>query len=163
MLLRPLTRLEKVLYAVIVAILVATLAEKFLDHMELAERTAMEVTISNVNSAISMRLAHERLRDGARLPAWALGDPFELGRISPFELARMSPSNFLGERDSGRLASVERGSWIYDRARGELVYLPRLQRTLSTRDPDVALRFRLQSMNHGAHVMLVPTSKYHWQ
>ena len=49
----------------------------------------------------------------------------------------------VGDLGLRELASLERPAWAFDRQRGELVYLPRLHRTLTTTDPAGALRFRL--------------------
>jgi hypothetical protein len=155
MLYRPLTRLETGAYAAIVAVLIAVFFDRMLDQFEFAERVAMEVTVSHVNSGVNIRLAYDRLRGVAAASDWS--------ERNPFELARMSPPNFLGERSSARLGAVARGSWIYDGRRAELVYLPRWKRSLRTRDPDGALRFRLQPPVQGGAFMLVPTSKYDWQ
>ena len=154
MLHRPLSRLELGASAAIIALLIAAFMDRMLDQMEFAERTAMELTVSHVNSALNVRLAYEQLRGGAADSEWA-------GR-NPFELARMAPPNFLGERSTPRLEFLERGSWVYDRGRRELIYLPRLKRSLQTSDPSSALRFRLKAGATGGF-MLAPTSKYTWQ
>lgn len=114
----------------------------------------MEVTVSYVNSALNVRRAYDMLSGRA---ASDPGAPLR----NPFELAGMSPVNFLGDIDSPNLANLERGYWVFDRTRRELIYLPRLRRGLTTADPDGALRFRLESRGN-AISMLAPTSKYSW-
>ena len=129
----------------------AVFLERVLYYMELAERTVMVLTVSNVNSALNVRRAFrmlERQTINERLR-------------NPFALAGMSPANFLGEIDSPNLAALQRGHWVFDRARRELIYLPRLRRGLETADPDGAIRFRLELQGREAS-MLVPTSKYAW-
>ena len=153
---RPLTRLEAALYGGIAAVLIAVMAHRLLDVMELAERSAMQATVNQVNAAVTTRLAYEVMRGEVRnVPAWA--------RRNPFELARMSPSNFLGEVESTKPGSLERGSWAFDPSRAELVYLPRLRTGLHTTDPEGALRFRSIVSPNGMGYMLVPASPYRWE
>jgi hypothetical protein len=151
---RRLTRLEIALYAVALAIAATIFLERLLHYMELAERAAMEVTVSHLNSAISIQLAYRYLA----------GQPIDVAaalKHNPFELASMSPDNFHGEFDHPYLASLERGYWLFDRSRGELIYLPKLRRGLRTSDPDGALRFRL-AQRAGTTYMLVLASQYDW-
>lgn len=153
---RALTRLELALYAVIVGIAVTVFLDRLFYVMELAERSAMEQTVSRVNTAINVRLAYEMLN--GRL----INVPAALER-NPFELAKTVPPNFAGEVDAPDLARIERASWIYDRTSHELVYLPRLRRGLDTPDSSNAIRFRLVAGRGGARYMLVPASKYTWE
>lgn len=151
---RRLSRLEVGIYAAVVGLVLAVFLERALYYMELAERTVMEMTVSNVNSALNVRRAYDILAGRAA------GDPTAPLR-NPFELAGMSPANFHGEVDSPSLADLERGYWVFDRTRRELIYLPRLRRGLTTADPDGAIRFRLESRGN-AISMLAPTSEYSW-
>jgi len=151
---RRLSRLEAAICAVVVAVVLAVFLERVLYYMELAERTVMEITVSNVNSALNVRRAYDMLSGRAA------NDPTAPLR-NPFELAGMSPANFHGEIDSPSLGSLERGRWVFDRSTRELIYLPRLRRGLTTTDPDGAIHFRLEPRGNGIS-MLVPTSKYAW-
>jgi len=148
---RRLTRLEAAISAALVAVFLAVFLERTLYYLELAERTVMVLTVNNVNSALNVRRAYGALK----------GQATDDSLRNPFGLARMSPANFLGEVDSPNLAALERGQWVFDRTRGELIYLPRLRRGLETADPDGAIRYRLE-LRGGEVSMLVPTSKYAW-
>ena len=150
---RKLTRLELALYTGIIAIAVAVFFERLLYYMEVAERTAMMVTVSQVNSAIHLGRAVAMLK-GQPPESPAGGDPFELAGITP--------RNFLGAVDKPVLEAVERGVWLFDRATGEAIYLPRLSRQLTTDDPNRVIRFRLTPPPSGSYPVLVPTSKYNW-
>lgn len=148
---RRLTRLEAGISGAAVAIFLAVFLERVLYHLELAERTVMILTVSNLNTALNVRRAYgilggQRVEDQSR---------------NPFELAGMSPANFLGEIDSPGLTTLERGQWVFDRTRRELIYLPRLRRALVIADPEGAIRFRLESRGGGVAV-LAPTSEYSW-
>ena len=151
---RPLTRLEMGLYAAIVAVAVAIFLDRLLAVMELAERSAMEETVSRVNSALNLRIAYDML--GGRL----IHVQAALQR-SPFELARVTQPNYRGEVERLDPARTEGGSWIYDRARRELVYLPRLKRGLVTADGSETVRFKLVA-GTGTRYMLVPANQYIW-
>jgi general secretion pathway protein G len=147
---RRLTRLEAAISATLLAVFLAVFLERVLYYLELAERTVVVLTVSNVNSALNVRRAYDML--GGQ----AMNDRVR----NPFELAGMSPDNFLGEIDSPSLATLERGQWVFDRTRRELIYLPRLHRGLETADPDGAIRFKLE-LQRGVS-MLVTTSDYAW-
>jgi general secretion pathway protein G len=151
---RSVTRVEAAIYAGLIAVLLAIFLERLLYYMEVGERTAMEVTVSRVNSAINVHLAHEMLsgRPLKVLPPLAQ---------NPFQLAKMSPQNFLGEIDGSTLAEVERASWVFDRSRGELVYLPRWHRGLDSAELDGAIRFKLTFAS--GRYALVPASAYSWR
>jgi hypothetical protein len=153
---RPLTRMEMALSAAVVAVVMAVFLGRLLDYMELAERSNMETTVSHINSGINTGLAYDMLEGRSVNIAARL-------KRNPFELARMSPTNFLGEVDGPDLASLEKGSWIYDRGRNELIYLPKRRRGLHTEDPHGAIRFRLAQARSEAPYMLVPTSIYTWE
>ena len=152
---RPLTRLEAGLYGGIAALLIVFLAERVLAYMELAERSAMERTVIGVNSGINVRLAQEMLQGRLIDVQGALAR-------NPFDLAGLNQPNFLGEQDLPNLGSLPTRSWVYDRTRRELVYLPRLHRGLRTDDEEAVVRFRLAASRHGALYMLVPVSTYSW-
>src|SRR5687767_14436717 len=147
---RPLTRLELAVYTALIAVAVVIFLDRGLYYMEIAERTAMDVTISRVNSAIQVRRALDMLRQGrSSAPA---GE-------NPFEFARFTPPNFRGEVLAAEVYRLKKGSWAFDPLRQEVLYLPRLRRLLTIGDPDGAIRFR---MGTDRGFMLVPTSSYTW-
>lgn len=150
---RPLTALEATLYGAIGALLLALFAERLLAHMELAEKTAMQTTLSSLASAVNARVALEMIGGHAPPPGkWAGRNPFEI-------IGTASAARPLGTR---RIETVDRASWTFDGDRGELIYLPRLYRGLRTQDPDGALRFRLMPQHGGLGYRLVSTSGYEW-
>lgn len=152
-LLRPLTRLEAAIYGLIVALLIVLLAERLLGYMEIAERAAMQETVTRINSGLNLLLARA-LMQGRRLEPPQGQDPFTLAGVT-------SP-NFLGERDFPDLHADSR-AWVYDRSRRELIYLPRLTRGLRTEDPDGVIRFRLVADTGSPGYALVPVAPYTWE
>jgi hypothetical protein len=152
---RRLTRLESAIYAAVGAILITFFADRALGYMELAEKAAMHTTLNVLASGINARLAAEMLQGPAPTPAaWS-------GR-NPFELAGTAAPSFVGDLGLRELASLERPAWTFDAQHGELVYLPRLHRALTTADPAGALRFRLVPHAGGLGYRLVSTSGYNW-
>jgi len=152
---RPLTRLEAGLYAVIGALLIAVVAERLLDYMEVAERSSVQATVANLTAAINTRLAYEVMRGEIdNVSGWA--------RRNPFDLARASASNFAGEMDTSPAGGLERGVWAFDVVRAELVYRPRLHRGLETSDPTGALRFRAVIDERGFGYRLLADPPYRW-
>lgn len=131
------------------------LAQRLLEVMEVAERTAVQATVAQLNAAITTRLAYEVMRgEVGNVQAWT--------RRNPFELARISQSNFAGELES-TVGAIDRGSWVFDAVRAELIYSPRLRFGLQTSDPDGILRFHGVASPNGMGFMLVPTSPYRWE
>jgi hypothetical protein len=138
-----------------VAVVLSVFLERMLYYMELAERTAMEVTVSHVNSGIAITLAYVILGGDQARQA-------EVLKQNPFRLANMAPTNFWGDANRPELGAYEKGGWIFDSSRSELVYLPRLTRGLKTAEADEAIRFHLTGPVNGVIYRLAPTSKYTW-
>jgi hypothetical protein len=89
---------------------------------------------------------------------------------SPFAAADVSAANYAGEF-VGLPLDVKGGSWLYDRVRNELVYVPNLQRHLHVAD-DVEratprLRYRLELLKSSnttyVGVSLRPTGGARWE
>ena len=151
---RKLTRVEMAVYAVMVAALIVVFASYMLDYMEIAEKTAMETTVRNVNSALNLSYAG-RLIAGERL------DKAQWIGANPFELARTFPPGYAGELLTADSATLARPAWFFDSRSREIVYLPRLYKHLrATEEGEV--RFRLEPHPSGLGFALVPTSTYDW-
>jgi hypothetical protein len=135
---RSLTRLELSLAAAALGIALVIFADRALDVMELAERNAMEATLSNVTSAVNTRVAHALLK----------GEKVDWQKRNPFEVAGV------------RLPSE---SWSFDDEQNELVYRPRLRRHLHTDQPGGTLRFRLTPHRAGMGYLFVPAAGFQWQ
>jgi hypothetical protein len=152
---RPLTRLECALYAALVGVLITVFLERALAYMELAERTAMEVTIQHVNSGLQIRRAAEMLQGRA------IDGQKSLQR-HPFDVAMMRVTNLHPDvADREQLAELERGYWVFERSTKELIYLPQLHRRLQTEGSETVLRFHLIGGGSAPYV-LVPAAKYSW-
>lgn len=154
--------LQSALYVIIASALAAILLERLLTYAEMAEKAAMEATISSIHAALYVRVAylvlqgqHESLED--------------LPRRNPFTVTDTRATNYAGEFDAVP-ADVERGSWLYHRGRHELLYVPKLTRYVSAMPGDAspaALRYRLgvRRSSSGAitGVSLAPVGSARWE
>lgn len=132
--------LQSALYVVIVGVLATVLLERLLTYAEVAEKAAMEATLSRLHSGLYARVALHALR-GEYEALESLQDQ------SPFAAAKVETSNYLGEFVGVPAGDVAEGKWIFDRLRHELVYVPNLRRYLhlALDEGDAAgLRFRME-------------------
>lgn len=153
--------LQSGLYVIIAAIVAAVLLERLLTYAEAAEKAAMEATLSQLHAGLYARVAFLALRgEYETIDA--------LPRRSPFLTAVMQAGNYRGEF-VGVPAEIEGGSWLYDRLRNELVYVPNLKRYLVA-DPDdravAHLRFRLDVLRSPTQslmgVAIRPVTAFRW-
>ena len=153
--------LQSGLYVIIVGVLAAILLERLLTYAEAAEKAAMEATLSQLHAGLYARVAFLALRGEYQTIE-------ALPRRSPFLTAVMQAGNYRGEF-VGVPAEIEGGSWLYDRLRNELVYVPNLKRYLvaDLDDVDAAhLRFRLEVLKASKYaytgVALRPVTTFRW-
>lgn len=154
--------LQSGLYVLIAGVLAAILLERLLTYAELAEKTAMEATLSRLQSSLYARVAWHALKGEHDAIE-------ELPGRSPFASGAQPAGNYRGEF-VGVPAEIEGGSWLYDQVRREVVYVPRLKRYLvaDADDPSVAhLRFRLEvhktSANVYSGVRVRPVTPFTWE
>jgi hypothetical protein len=159
---RPRNYLQSALYVIIAGICAAVLMERLLAYAEAAEKAAMDATLSRLHSALYSRVAYLVLRN-EHAAIDALRDE------SPFKTTRSSTENYLGEFD-GVPASVQTGRWLYDRARGELVYVPNLHRYLDIQGEAIrplVLRFKVAvhkaAQGDYTGVSVRPVAGYRWE
>ncbi len=134
---RGFTLVELVVVVCIVAILFGLALDRLTRYQELGERTAMELNIAAINVALAMKFA--------ALVAAGRGAAIEKeAGANPVELLARAPENYLGALYAPPAESLPRRSWYYDRASGDLVYVPSRTRYLS-QPPDAVsgLRFRV--------------------
>ena len=160
---RPRNYLQSALYVAIAGVIAVMLVERLLAYAEVAEKAAMEATVSQLNSALYARLAYLALRGEYEAIE-------ELPDKSPFATAEAGSAAYLGEFDDAPPGGVERGKWYFDHGRRELVYSPRFRRYLFSVDEGQALgsvRFVLEvrkSSNHAYRgVALRPAGVWRWE
>ena len=149
---------QSAVYVAIAAALAAVLLERLLTYAEAAEKAAMEVSLSQLHSALYARVAYLAMR----------GEYETLEGLttrSPFLTAQVRSPNYLGEFD-GVPPEAKTGNWLYDRARHELVYVPRLTRHLSGGSPSLP-RYRVEVYKTAKYaytgVALKPVGALRWE
>jgi len=134
---RGFTLIELVVVVCIVALLFGVALDRLIRYQELGERAAMEQNIAAINVALNMKFA--------ALVVAGRGTALEkeVG-ANPVDLLARPPENYLGALYEPEPDSLPRRSWYFDRASGDLVYVPSRARYL-TAPPDAArgLRFRV--------------------
>lgn len=154
--------LQSALYVAIVGVLAAVLLERLLTYAEVAEKAAMEATVSRLHAALYTKLAYLVLR-GEYQAIETLSDQ------SPFVTADVNSPNYLGEFEGAPSGGGEGGKWYFDRARRELVYVPNLKRYVSSADGEQApplMRFRIElkkaSKDAYTGVAITPVNDVRW-
>lgn len=131
------TLVELIVVVCIIALSAALLLERLRYYQEAAEKAAMEQTVGALKSAMQLRAAAMLLKGQER-------DIGSLARANPIEWLMDPPQGYRGEFRAPDPA-VPRGSWYFDAARSELVYVPNLDAHLkAAADGGKRLRFRVQ-------------------
>jgi prepilin-type N-terminal cleavage/methylation domain-containing protein len=114
---RGFTLIELLVVICIVGVLFGVALDRLSRFQELGERTAMEQNLAAINVALTMKFA--ALVAAGRGPAIEK----EVG-ANPVELLARPPENYLGALYAPSPDSLPARSWHFDRATGDLVYLP---------------------------------------
>jgi prepilin-type N-terminal cleavage/methylation domain-containing protein len=134
---RGFTLIELIVVICAVALLFGVALDRLLRYQELAERTAVELNVAAINSALTMKFAAYVTSGDPR------GVETEVGK-NPVALLARPPQNYLGELYSPDVRTLVPKSWYFDRQSGELVYVPGRTRYLTTTSgPPETLRFRI--------------------
>ena len=130
------TLIELVVVICVVALLLGVALDRLMRFQELGERVAMEQNIAAINVALTMKFA--------ALVAAGRGQAIEkeLGS-NPIDLLARPPENYLGALFMPPAEHVPPGSWYFDRASADLVYVPGRARYLSE-PPDAARGLRFE-------------------
>jgi hypothetical protein len=130
------TLLELAIVVSIVAILVSVGLERLLRYTELAERAAMEQSVSAMRSALGLRFA-------ALYLAGSVDSIRALPEENPMGWLAEQPAGYVGELWNPPLAALQRPSWYFDRAAKRVVYVPLRTRYLvrpGQGDPRISYR-----------------------
>ena len=156
-----LTWIEFSVVASVLAVLAGGSLTALVYYEELAEATAVQLTVQNIRSGLRYQIA-DRLVAG-RTP--------EIGRLlgaNPVTWLERSPDGYAGIVGTGSVGSLPGGSWFYDIDRGEIGYVPKLSFHLVTEPGERAiLRWRMQALRSPAPgevegLMLVAVTQYRW-
>lgn len=131
------TLIELVVVVAIVALAFGVALDRLLRYLEMGERAALERNLAAINTALTMKFAAYVVSGQPQAIAAEVGK-------NPVELLARPPEHYLGELHAPQLDKLPRPSWHFDRASGELVYLPARRRYLASAEgPLEALRFRI--------------------
>jgi len=145
----------------VIAVLAGGLFHALLRYEELAEKTAVDMTIRNLRSGLRWQIAERLLR----------GSPTETAALvgaNPIGWLERPPDGYIGEH-AGPSADLPRGSWYFDTDSRELAYRPNL--TLHFEAPagrSDEIRWRVIARRRGNLVLsaegltLDETTQYRW-
>jgi prepilin-type N-terminal cleavage/methylation domain-containing protein len=136
---------ELVAAITIVVICAGVLLQRVLYLQEVAERTAMDMTIANLRTGLRYKTGDLLIRD-------KVSEIATLADENPVNWLQNPPDNYLGEFDFSPDTEL-RGNWYFDKTRHELVYTINNRRHfLPASDQDYALRWhavRVQAKDQG--------------
>lgn len=160
------TLIELIVMVCAVALLFGVALDRLLRFQELGERTAMEQNIAAINVALTMKFAALVASGRGRAIEQELG-------ANPVDLLARPPENYLGGLYLPPADLLPPRSWYYDRASGDLVYVPGRTRYLSE-PPDATngLRFHVvladasprgvEGVTELRQVFVRPREPYRW-
>ncbi|HZE11988.1 MAG TPA: type II secretion system protein [Burkholderiales bacterium] len=131
------TLVELIVVICIIGVTAALLLERLRYYQEGAEKAAMEYTVGALKSALQLQVAGLLLKGRER-------DLEKLARANPIDWLQDPPPGYRGEFRAPEPV-VPPGSWYFDAARGELVYVPNLHAHLRP-GPDGSKRLRFRAM-----------------
>lgn len=113
------TLFELLAVVCIVAVMATVLLDRFRVYQEAAEKAAMQQTAAAIKSALQLRVA-AYLIDGREREVESLA------AMNPMNWLQEAPGNYAGEFFADAYPKVSPGSWYYDLAGKELVYVVNL-------------------------------------
>jgi len=132
-----LTLIELIVVVCVIGVVSATLLTRLRFYQEAAEKAVMESNVGVMKSALQLRVA-------AMLLKGEQSGIESLARENPIEWLAEPPHGYRGEFVAPQ-PSVPRGSWYFDAARREIVYVPELDAHLERlADGSKRLRFRVR-------------------
>lgn len=163
---RGFTLIELMVVICVVALLFAVALDRLMRFQELGERAAMEQNIAAMNVALTMKFAALVASGRPRAIEKELG-------ANPVENLARPPENYLGALFMPPAELLPARSWYFDRASGEVVYMPGKTRYLSEpRDAMNGLRFRVyltdpspregETVTEIRQALVRPVQPYRW-
>jgi prepilin-type N-terminal cleavage/methylation domain-containing protein len=154
------TLLEMVVAITLVIVLYVTVMDRLLPLRGDAEAAAVATVAGTLRSALGLEVAALLLRGDADAVE-------ELAGTNPVRFLAEIPDNYIGEVSGVNPASLPIGSWYFDSAAGELVYLVRYTEYFSTDLPGPPrLAFRVITVHNErdelAGVRLERVNEYVW-
>jgi prepilin-type N-terminal cleavage/methylation domain-containing protein len=160
------TLIELIVVICIVALLFGIALDRLMRFQELGERTAMEQNIAAINVALAMKFA--ALVASGRAPAIE-----KEVAANPVDLLARPPENYLGALFMPSAELLPPRSWYFDRASGDLVYVPGRTRYLTLpSDATNGLRFHVvlaesspravEGVTELRQALIRPRAPYRW-
>lgn len=100
----------------VIGILFALFANRIIFYQELAEKSAMEATVGNLQSTLNLQFSQIQTR----------GQPSDVDMLlidNPVKWLQKPPSNYAGEFYDATPSSVAPGHWLFDLKSRELIYV----------------------------------------
>ena len=157
--------LELVVSIALISVFAGLLLERLLYYQEAAEKAVMELEASKLKLALQVHIGDLIVRNQTLNYA-------QIARENPIGWLDRPPVGYRGEFDGDASTELPKGSWFFDRSKGEVVYLAKLDRNLQSGSGAPArLRWRIKVVRpegmdaKNASVMgmqLVPVEPYRW-
>lgn len=129
---------ELVAVVCLIAVLAGVGNNRLRYYQELAEKAVMDLTLAAMTAGLRYRVAGILINSSVR-------SVVALERINPVSFLQDPPRGYMGEFLAPEV-NVEAGSWYYDSARFEIVYVPALTDHLAVDGGGAKLRFRVKLM-----------------
>ncbi len=159
-----LNKFEFLVVVAVIALIVFVALDRLRDVQEMGEKTAVEMTVRNIQSGLRWEMS-ERIMAGHEASI------AELAGGNPVRWLEKPPSGYLGEFPAAP-ANFPPGHWYFDTLRGELRYRPILERNLECKQCDrvvdeMALSWRITRagntmLGRGDSVRVVTVTPYRW-
>lgn len=137
---RGFTLLEFAVATIVISLIAIVALHQFYKLLVDVERSAMELDLSVIRSALSMQVADHFAKN-------RLGDLEALVNSNPIDLLEEKPDNYLGVISSKKLENIKKGNWLFDEQGHELIYLVKnglYFETLSA--PPACARFKVEAV-----------------
>ena len=116
------TVLEFAIAVVLIGVLITVLLSYLWQYRKEAERASLQMTVASLRTALKMRVAEGKLRDGTQ-------NLTMLAEENPFNWLKSKPANYAGEYFSPSDRDIGAGNWSFDRSDKSVVYLLNIPET----------------------------------
>lgn len=159
---RGFTLFELVVAIVIANVLAIILLDRLWYYQEVAEKTAMEMTVMNMRSGLRLRIADLMTQSRMR-------EAEELLQENPISWLESPPPNYIGKISSAKSAEMIPGHWYFDIEQKELVYRVQHNRFFKPgKNRENIIRFHVTAVQQARQggkiegITLVPITSYQW-
>lgn len=112
---RGFTLIELVIVICLVGVLASIFFKRVLFYQEMAEKAAMQQVVGALQTALILEFGH-RMASGSGLN--------NVSKENPMDWLMQKPANYVGELSAFNPTLIERGNWVFDKGKHELIYLP---------------------------------------